>query len=569
MALTKIFKIVDPRSPSSDIVDNRDAAGIGNLYGNYTWFHRLVQGSPSRLTKYREYDVMDADVDVSRALDIIAEEMTGNNPKTEMPMDIKLTLDGGRQISSKAVMTLKAALKTWCTIHDWHSRLYSVARTTIKYGDCFFTYPEKNPKGKMIFLHPKNVIGAHVAINDISDVRGWHVKMDSNATDSTGGNQLYFNVGNNLNNNNVVPIEAEKVVRFTLNDDMSDEAPFGVSILRAVYRTFKQKELLEDSLIIYRVQRAPERRVFYIDTGKMPAHMKARHLESVKNEIKQKKIPSVQGGASTVDSVYNPISMTEDYFFATSPDGKGSRVETLPGGQGLGELQDLEYFYKKLWRGLRIPYSYIDPATEGGSYSDGKVGIAYLQEIKFALYVERLQRYLEKTLDEEFKKFLREMRINIDPTLYKIILPQPSNYSVSKQQAMDADLLNTYATADGIPHLSKRFALKKYLQLTEDEIIENERSLRQEKGLDPDGDYRDLPKLYYPDEAEAGGFEGGLGGFGGGPTGVPTAPPPDQNDLGALEDNPEDAEADTGTEQPPENEPAPPEQNPNNSPLTA
>ncbi len=555
--LTKVYKIIDPKSLQTDITDNRDAVGIGNMYGNYTWYHRLVQGSPSRLTRYREYDVMDADVDVSRALDIIAEEMTGNNPKTDQPLEIKLTLDGGRQIPSRSVMTLKAALKTWCMIHDWQRRMYDISRNVIKYGDCFFIKPKNKRGGRLVFIHPKNVVGAVVAQEDVTDIRGWHIKVDSNYSDHGVGSQLYYNVGNNIGDKNVQVYDSSEVIRFTLNNDMSDEAPFGSSVLRAVYRSFKQKELLEDALIIYRVQRAPERKVFYINTGKMPASLIPRHLESIKNEIKQKQIPTTQGGQATVESVYNPMSMSEDYFFAQRSDGSGAKVETLPGGQGLGELQDLEYFYKKVWRGLRIPQSYIDPNSEGGTFSDGKVGIAYLQEIKFSLYIERLQAFIESTLDSQFKEFLRDSGINVDPSLFRVVLPQPSNYSVSKQQAMDSDLLNTYTTADGIPHLSKRFALKKYLQMTPDEIIENERMLREEKGLPVDGDYRDLPKLYYPDDAEAGGFEGGLGGgasggFGGGELDLGDGGediPVDDAEADAQDGS--DAQADSGNETPP------------------
>ena len=107
---------------------------------------------------------------------------------------------------------------------------------------------------------------------------------------------------------------------------------------------------------------------------------------------------------------------------------------------------------------------------------------------------------------------------------------------------MDSELLNNYGSADGINSLSKRFALKKYLQLTDEEIIMNERMLREEKGMDPNGDYRDLPKLYNPEEAEAGGFEGGLGSFSGG-SGGPTAPAIDDF-AGDGEDNLDDIDID-------------------------
>lgn len=515
--ITSYYKIISPSAASIDTMDNRDTTGTGGIYGNYTWYHRLVQGSPSRLTRYREFDIMDGDVHVAMALDIIAEEMCGNTGKGSQALEIALTPNGSNLIPARTVTTLRAALKTWCTLHDWRGKMFNICRNTIKYGDAFFMRPEKK-NGKYIFVHPKSVIGAIVSELDISDVKGWHVKTDSKTATPSMGTGIMFNVSSNIGDASVTPIDKEKMIRFSLNDDMSDEAPFGNSILRNAYKSFKQKELLEDALIIYRVQRAPERRVFYINTGKMPPHKIAHHLEQIKNEIKQKKIPSQSGGSNMVDSVYNPASMNEDFFFSEGADGKGSRVEVLPGGQNLGELQDLDYFFNKMWMGLRIPQSYINGSADGGAiFNDGRVGIAYLQEIKFSLYVERLQGHIEKIFDQEFKRFLHLNNIVVDPTLYHLELPQPSNFSKSKEQQMDAELLNTYTTADGIDHISKRFGMKKFLQFTEEEILLNERMLREERGLDPNQDgIKDLPMLYFPEEAEAGGFDGGLAGGGGG-----------------------------------------------------
>ena len=159
----------------------------------------------------------------------------------------------------------------------------------------------------------------------------------------------------------------------------------------------------------------------------------------------------------------------------------------------------------------------MNSSADGGSIAnDGKVGIAYLQETKFSLYMERIQRSLEETFDSEFKKFLQENKINVDTTIFRVTLPPPSNYEASRKQLMDSELLNNYSTASGIPELSKRFAMEEYLQLPQNKIKLNEKLKRGELGLNVNGDDRDLPKLYNPDQAELGGFEGGFGGSSGG-----------------------------------------------------
>jgi hypothetical protein len=243
--------------------------------------------------------------------------------------------------------------------------------------------------------------------------------MDSNAVNGPAGS--YGTGGDSTIGDGIVEYDIKDIIRFSLYQETDEEAPFGKSVLHPIYKTFKQKELLEDAILIYRIQRAPEKRAFYIDVGNMHPGQRAKHMESIKAEIKQKKIPSYGGGASQIESVYNPMSQQEDFWFPMRADGSGSRVEVLPAGQNLGSLEDLMYFYNKIFRGLRIPRSFVDPTSEGGGVAnDGKVGIAYIQEVKFSLYMERLQRCLEKTFDKEFKDFIKLNGINVDTTIFKI-----------------------------------------------------------------------------------------------------------------------------------------------------
>ena len=121
-------------------------------------------------------------------------------------------------------------------------------------------------------------------------------------------------------------INAEHVVHVSLSEGLDNNYPFGNSLLENVYKVYKQKELLEDAILIYRIQRAPERRVFHIDVGNMPSHLAMAFVERVKNEIHQRRIPSQSGGGQNViDSAYNPLSINEDYFF---PDRKSTRLNS-------------------------------------------------------------------------------------------------------------------------------------------------------------------------------------------------------------------------------------------------
>lgn len=533
---TDFYKLVTPASPMTAVTDNQGLnSSSASAYGNYTWYQRVVMGSAGRMTRLKEYDIMDNDVEVSRALDIIAEEMTSVNTKTDMVLDLDMQSEDAHDVDNSIVMTLRAALRHWSNLHKLSTgRLFNIARGTVKYGDCFFK--KKNVFKGWEWIPSANVIAAFVDAEDVTKVIGYQIRTDSKTPNNMGGastpempTMAVNAMGTQYNTEYVA---AENMVVFSLNDDMSETAPFGESVLRPIYRAHKQKELLEDAIIIYRIQRAPERRVFYIDTGEMPPQRKKQYLETIKNEIRQKKVPSSMGGQDSVDSVYNPMSMLEDIFLSQSSTGRGSKVEVLPGGQGLGNLEDLQYFINKVLRGLRVPISWMKPGNEGAMFNDGKLGAAYVEEQQFAKFVERQQMKIEATLDAEFKQFLFESNINIDPTLFKIKLPAPSNYEKYKQADMDSTLLGVISSVDGIQYLSKRFILSRYLQLSEDEIITNEELLKQERGLDPTAD-EFITQLY--NTGEAGGMGGAGGGvsFGGAPGGDFGMPGAEGGDLGA------------------------------------
>jgi hypothetical protein len=212
-------------------------------------------------------------------------------------------------------------------------------------------------------------------------------------------------------------------------------------------------------------------------------------VERVKNEIHQRRIPSNTGGGSgqhIMDSSYNPLSINEDYFFPQTADGRGSSVETLPGGSNLGEIDDLKYFNNKMCRGLRVPSSYLPtgPDDSDRPMNDGRVGTALIQEYRFNQYCERLQRLIITKLDDEFKMFMRWRGFNIDSSLFSIAFNPPQNFASYREAELDTTRVSTFQTLEQIPYMSKRFLLKRYLGLTEEEIQENA-VLWKEERADP------------------------------------------------------------------------------------
>ena len=463
----------------------------------------VYTGHPNRIQRYFQYDQMDSDSEINAALDILAEFCTQKNTENETPFDLVFKDD----VTDQEVKILKRSLQQWTKANQFGRRVFRIFRNAFKYGDCFFVRdPETN---KWLFVDSAKVDRIIVNESDgkkpeqyiIRDINPNLQRLSATAVTpnqvyggggTTGGtySSNYAGAGQGVNMSNAgtagpggrfyrtmnqYAINAEHVIHLSMSDGLDNLFPFGQSVLEQVFKVYKQKELLEDAIIIYRVQRAPERRVFYIDVGNMPTHLAMQFVERVKNEINQRRIPSTSGGVNYIDATYNPMSINEDYFFPQTAEGRGSKVDTLPGGTNLGEIDDLRFFTNKLFRGLRIPASYLPTGAEDGQqqYNDGRVGTAYIQELRFNKYCQRLQSLLQTAFDSEFKLWLKNKGYNIDFSMFEIKMNPPQNFAQYRQTEMDQARVSTFTQVAELPYMSKRFALKRFLGLTEEEMAKN------------------------------------------------------------------------------------------------
>lgn len=462
-------------------------------------------GSPNRVERYGQYNTMDMDSEVNAALDILAEFCTQENKENGTPFKIKFT----KNATNTEVTILSQYLKNWCKLQKFETRMFRIVRNIFKYGDQFFV---RDPETKKWFhIDPANV--TKIIVNESEGkrpeqyiVRDLNIgfeslaatKINTGASAGPGGNAPGYSTQNQNYMSNTTPssgssrfqsegnetaIDAQHIIHISLSEGLDNNFPFGNSLLETIFKVYKQKELLEDAIIIYRVQRAPERRVFYIDVGNMPPHLAMGFVERVKTEIHQRRIPSKTGGGATmIDSTYNPLSINEDYFFPQTAEGRGSKVDTLPGGTNLGEIDDLRYFTNKMLRGLRIPSSYLPTGAEeaNSQYNDGRVGTAYIQELRFNNYCERLQRLITEQFNNEFKLYLQNKGVNIDSSMFELDFQPPQNFASYRQAELDGNRISTFTQMAGVPYISNRFALQRFLGLSKEEMTENERMWREE-----------------------------------------------------------------------------------------
>lgn len=490
-------------------------AGISSKYSSY--LPEVYAGHPNRIQRYYQYDDMDRDSDINAALDTIADFCTQSEEQNDEPL--RIVYRG--EANETEVKLLKTLMDKWVAKNDFRSRLWHIFRNTIKNGDAFFL---RDPEtGEWLWVDHYSMLMVKVDEEQGKEPAEYIVKgidynkknkfatkqIDPTAYTPFASQQVYSRAAgmasptggsfqlpgahvdqraqrlNQQQTSEIQAIDAKHVVHLSLSVGMDVNWPFGQSVLESVFKTFKQKELLEDSIIIYRVQRAPERRVFKIDVGTMPPVRAMAHIQAIKNEIHQRRIPNRTGGGSSIlDAAYNPLAIMDDYFFAQTSEGRGSSVETLPGGDSLGEIGDLTFFTSKMARGLRIPPSYLglDGQDSGGGpqYSDGKLGAAMIQEFRFNKYCMRLQSLLAPVFDAEFKLFVQASGVNVDPSIYDIQFNPPQNFTKYRQMEVDAAQAAVYSQVADNKKLSERFKLRRFLNLTEEELLENERLWAEE-----------------------------------------------------------------------------------------
>ena len=503
MSWKKHFSIYRKKSNSTG--SNSAEANRHTRFNN--WLPEVYSGQPNRIERYAQYDQMDADSEINQALDTISEFSTQFKDNDNVPFEF----DFVDAASEAEIDVLKSTLDQWCNLNEFDTKIFRIFRNCIKYGEQFFI---RDPETFILYwTDPSSVSKAIVNDAKGKEVEQYIVKnlapnlCEKVATEVVAHNNQYSTLGD-LRTGGVVQqtqygatgsqssgygtesefgVDSKHMIHLSFTEGMDNNWPFGNSLLDPVYKTYIQKQLLEDSIIIYRVQRAPERRVFYIDTGNMPAHKAMSFVERVKNEIHQKRIPTRSGGGSSVlDASYNPLSIMEDYFFAQTAEGRGSKVEVLPGGDNLGEIDDLKYFNNKMMRALRVPSTYVSTGPEDSAavYSDGRVGTAFISEHRFTKYCMRLQNSLSRYFDREYKMYLKWKGINIDTSIFDLRFSEPQNFSAYREVELNSSLANVFGSLSEVPYISRRFALKKYLQLSEDEIVENEKMWQEEQEQD-------------------------------------------------------------------------------------
>ena len=480
-ALTRMFSgpIVDRRKQNPRQLKRRQLnkykftspGGLSFKKESYNPFDNLRSSAYqniNRAERYMDFDQMEYMPEIAAALDIYADEMTVSSPIQKL-----LTINCPNE-EIKEVLT-----QLFYNVLNIEFNIFGWCRSMCKFGDMFL-YLDIDEE-----LGVKSVIG--LPSNEIERLEG---------EDKTNPDYVQFQW-----NSGGLTFENWQIAHFRIlgNDKY---APYGSSVLEACRRIWRQLQLLEDAMMAYRVVRSPERRVFYVDVGGIPEKEIEQHMQRIVTQMKRNQV--IDSKTGRVDLRYNPMSVDEDYFIPVRGGSSNTRVESLPGGTYTGDVDDVKYLRDKLFSALKVPPSYLTQAEEGG---DEKTTLAQ-KDVRFARTIQRLQRSVVSELEKVAIVHLYTLGYKGKDLLsFKLHLNNPSKIAELQELEHWRTKFEIAGSAtEG--YFSKRWVAKNLLNLSDEEIVRNQREMFYDKKFEA--------ALEGTAEEGAAGEEGGAGeDFGG------------------------------------------------------
>ena len=420
-------------------------------------------GSFDRMSRYSDFSEMEGTPEIASALDIYAEETVASDEHGR----VLHVYSENRKIQDILNSLFYETLNVEFNLVMW-------IRNLCKYGD-FFLFNDVHPDYGIINAYP-------ITISEMEREEGF------DADDPMAVRFRWVTQGNQI-------LENWQVSHFRL---LGNDAflPYGSSVLESARRIWRQLILIEDAMLVYRVIRAPERRVFYIDVGNVPPEDVTNYLEQAQTSLKRNQVIDKDNGK--VDLRYNPLSVDEDYFLPVRGGESGTKIDTLAGGQNTAAIEDVEYIQKKLFAALKVPKAYLGYDEDIGA----KATLAQ-EDIRFSRTIQRIQ----KTIISELNK-LAMVHLYChgydgeDLADFELRLSNPS--SVAQQQKLEL-IRARFEIAGTAPEgsVSRMWIQKNVLGLTNEEIKEVNKGRVDDKLSD-----LEIENISLPEEG-GGGEEGG------------------------------------------------------------
>lgn len=453
---------------ASTLYNNTPIPGLIDSYRDAYLYANIQQDKASRLGDYR---VMAAFSEISNCLDQICDEIINKDADGNI---VKLELKNKKHdFSEKSFKIINDEFYKFIQLYDLDYSGWEYFRQLLIEGEIFFEhvihkeYPEAGILG--VLKIPTELIDPIFTNVQNHVVKGYLLRKP------------VFDPKNpqKIEKFEFIPMDINQVTYINSgiwNENKTLRLPY----IENSRRAYRQLSLIEDSIVIYRLVRAPERLVFNVDTGNLPAPQAESYLKKLQQMYWKKFSYDPQGGGTVTK--FSPQAMLDSFWFAKRTGSEGTSVTSLPAGQNLGELADLMYFVKKLYQSLKVPVTRLNPED---AFKDGLDILR--EELKFANFLIRQQQRFAMGLKNGFITHLKLKKLweklELKEQDIDIVFNVPTNfYEMRAQQKLELKL-NNFGTATQNEFISKLYGMKKYLGWSDEDIKANREFLRKDKEL--------------------------------------------------------------------------------------
>jgi len=379
------------------IPSNEDGAltiSAAAYYGTYVDLDGTAKNEVELISRYRE---MAMQPEIESAIDDIVNEAIVQNDNGQ---SIRIIMDDLKQ-PDKIKKAIEEEFKVLLRIMNYQNMATDIFRRFYIDGRLFYhiIIDEDEPQAgikSLRYIDPRK-------IRKVREVKKEKDKLTATDVVSTVNEYYIYNdkvVSGTSSSYGPVGVRIAKDSIININSGLMDARRAVVlSYLHKAIKPLNQLRMIEDATVIYRISRAPERRIFYIDVGNLPKLKAEQYLRDIMTKYKNKLVYDAQTGEVRDDRKF--LSMMEDFWLPRREGGKGTEITTLPGGQNLGELEDVKYFEKKLYKALNVPISRLDPNQTG--FSLGRVGEITRDEVKFSKFVDRQRQKFSEVFDQALR----------------------------------------------------------------------------------------------------------------------------------------------------------------------
>ena len=481
--------------PTDTLDDGAVTITQNSHYGTYVDLEGSVRNELELITRYRE---MANHPECDMAITEIVDEAISHDDKGKV-VDIKMDdLKQPESIKKK----IRDEFKNILGMLNFSNLSDDIFRRWYIDGRIYFhiIVNEKNPKEgiqELRYIDPRKIR----KVREIQ--KGKDIKTNADIIKSLAEYYVYNDKITTTNNysagsagsvNSGLKIAPDSIINVT-SGMMDAKNTFIISYLHKAIKPLNQLRMIEDAIVIYRVSRAPERRVFYIDVGNLPKGKAEQYLRDVMIKYKNKVVYDAQTGELRDDRKH--MSMLEDFWLPRREGGKGTEITTLPAGQNLGQMEDVQYFQKKLLQSLNVPYSRLEPQG-GGLVGLGRTTEVTRDELKFNKFIVKLRNKFSQIFDHALKVQLalkgicsqEEWETFKEDIFYDYI--KDNNFTELRDAELLTQRLQSLSLIDPYVgrYYSKEWVNKNVLHLTDDELEEMKKQIESEPApvqVGPDG----------------------------------------------------------------------------------